>query len=251
MSDLLEIRDVHKSFGAVKALDGVSMEINKGEVVALLGDNGAGKSTLIKIISGYHKPDRGDLIFEGKKVIFNSPNDARSLGIETIYQDLALIPDLPIYYNIFLAREVTNKIFLNKKKMMEESKKLLDSLQIRIPDINMKVENLSGGQRQAVAVARAVYFSAKMILMDEPTAALSVVEARKVLELARNLKKKGLGVLIITHNIIQGYDVADRIYVLDRGKIIFHKKKEETNVEEITEVMTSFALGKVNLGEKR
>ncbi|AGE72013.1 xylose/arabinose ABC transporter ATP-binding protein XylG [Sulfolobus acidocaldarius] len=251
MSDLLEIRDVHKSFGAVKALDGVSMEINKGEVVALLGDNGAGKSTLIKIISGYHKPDRGDLVFEGKKVIFNSPNDARSLGIETIYQDLALIPDLPIYYNIFLAREVTNKIFLNKKKMMEESKKLLDSLQIRIPDINMKVENLSGGQRQAVAVARAVYFSAKMILMDEPTAALSVVEARKVLELARNLKKKGLGVLIITHNIIQGYEVADRIYVLDRGKIIFHKKKEETNVEEITEVMTSFALGKVNLGEKR
>jgi simple sugar transport system ATP-binding protein len=245
MSDLLEVRDIHKNFGPVKALDGVNLEVNKGEIVALLGDNGAGKSTLIKIISGYYKPDKGDIIFEGKKVIFNSPNDARRLGIETIYQDLALIPDLPIYYNIFLAREFTNRGFLNKKRMIEESKRLLESLQIKIPDINMKVENLSGGQRQAVAVARAVYFSAKLVLMDEPTAALSVVEARKVLELAKNLKKKGLGVLIITHNIAQGYEVADKIYVMDRGRIVFEKKKEETNIEEITEIMTSFALGKL------
>jgi simple sugar transport system ATP-binding protein len=129
--------------------------------------------------------------------------------------------------------------------MIEESKRLLESLQIKIPDINIKVENLSGGQRQAVAVARAVYFSAKLVLMDEPTAALSVVEARKVLELAKNLKKKGLGVLIITHNIAQGYEVADKIYVMDRGRIVFEKKKEETNIEEITEIMTSFALGKL------
>jgi simple sugar transport system ATP-binding protein len=190
---LLRAVDVHKSFAAVKALRGVNLSLRKGEVVALLGDNGAGKSTFVKILSGYLKPDRGEIYLEGKRVRFKSPLDAKAAGIETIYQDLALIPDLSVYHNIFLGRERLSSVrLINDREMIEEANEVLDVLQIRIPDVRVKVESLSGGQRQAVAVARAVYFSAKLVIMDEPTAALSVVETKKVLSLIRKLAERGI-----------------------------------------------------------
>jgi simple sugar transport system ATP-binding protein len=247
---LLRAVDVHKSFAAVKALRGVNLSLRKGEVVALLGDNGAGKSTFVKILSGYLKPDRGEIYLEGKRVRFKSPLDAKAAGIETIYQDLALIPDLSVYHNIFLGRERLSSVrLINDREMIEEANEVLDVLQIRIPDVRVKVESLSGGQRQAVAVARAVYFSAKLVIMDEPTAALSVVETKKVLSLIRKLAERGISVIVITHNIAQGYEAADRIAIMERGRIILEKEKKQTTVEEITEFMSDVATGKIKISE--
>jgi len=225
--ELLRVEDVWKSYGPVVALRGVNMVVRRGEVVALLGDNGAGKSTLIKIISGYLKPDRGQLIFEGKPVRFNSPLDAKRLGIEVVHQDLAVILDLPVYRNIFLTHEITKHGVLQDKIMMEESKKVLNMLGVDIP-LEIKVESLSGGQRQAVAVARALYFAKKLLLLDEPTANLNLVEALEVIDIIRSfVTKHNAGAIFVTHNMIHAFAAADRIYFIDRGQILFEKQKKE------------------------
>ena len=237
--ELLRVVDVWKSYGPVVALRGVSMVVRRGEVVALLGDNGAGKSTLIKIISGYLKPDRGQLFFEGKPVHFSSPLDAKKLGIEVVHQDLAVILDLPVYRNVFLTHEITKWGLLQDDVMIEESKKALSLLGVSLP-LDSKVEALSGGQRQAVAVARALYFAKKLLLLDEPTAGLGVVESKRVIETVKKYaKEQNLGVVFVTPNIFQAYEVADRLYYIEQGKIIFEKYKLETSVQELSDLITN------------
>jgi len=238
--ELLRVVDVWKSYGPVVALRGVSMVVRRGEVVALLGDNGAGKSTLIKIISGYLKPDRGQLLFEGKPVHFSSPLDAKKLGIEVVHQDLAVILDLPVYRNVFLTHEITKWGVLQDDVMIEESKKALSLIRIPMPSVYVKAEALSGGQRQAVAVARALYFAKKLLLLDEPTAGLGVVESKRVIETVKKYaKEQNLGVVFVTPNIFQAYEVADRIYYIEQGKIIFEKYKLETSVQELSDLITN------------
>jgi simple sugar transport system ATP-binding protein len=238
--ELLRVVDVWKSYGPVVALRGVNMVVRRGEVVALLGDNGAGKSTLIKIISGYLKPDRGQLLFEGKPVHFSSPLDAKKLGIEVVHQDLAVILDLPVYRNIFLTHEITKWGVLQDDVMIEESKKALSLIRIPMPSVYVKAEALSGGQRQAVAVARALYFAKKLLLLDEPTAGLGVVESKRVIETVKKYAKEhNLGVVFVTPNIFQAYEVADRIYYIEQGKIIFEKYKLETSAQELSDLITN------------
>jgi simple sugar transport system ATP-binding protein len=238
--ELLRIVDVWKSYGPVIALRGVNMVVRRGEVVALLGDNGAGKSTLIKIISGYLKPDRGQLLFEGKPVHFSSPLDAKKLGIEVVHQDLAVILDLPVYRNIFLTHEITKWGVLQDDVMIEESKKALSLIKIPMPSLYSKAESLSGGQRQAVAVARALYFAKKLLLLDEPTSGLGVVESKRVIETVKKYAKEhNLGVVFVTPNIFQAYEAADRIYYIEQGKIIFEKYKLETSVQELSDLITN------------
>jgi ABC-type sugar transport system ATPase subunit len=230
--ELLRIVDVWKSYGPVIALRGVNMVVRRGEVVALLGDNGAGKSTLIKIISGYLKPDRGQLLFEGKPVHFISPLDAKKLGIEVVHQDLAVILDLPVYRNIFLTHEITKWGVLQDDVMIEESKKALSLLGVSLP-LDSKMESLSGGQRQAVAVARALYFAKKLLLLDEPTANLNIVEALEVIDIVRKfVKDHNAGAIFVTHNMVHAFAAADRIYFIDRGRILFEKRKEELSSPE-------------------
>jgi ABC-type sugar transport system ATPase subunit len=231
--ELLRIVDVWKSYGPVIALRGVNMVVRRGEVVALLGDNGAGKSTLIKIISGYLKPDRGQLLFEGKPVHFSSPLDAKKLGIEVVHQDLAVILDLPVYRNIFLTHEITKWGVLQDDVMIEESKKALSLIKIPMPSLYSKAESLSGGQRQAVAVARALYFAKKLLLLDEPTANLNIVEALEVIDIVRKfVKDHNAGAIFVTHNMVHAFAAADRIYFIDRGRILFEKRKEELSSPE-------------------
>jgi len=240
---------ISKNFGPVKALDDVTIALGQNEVLGLLGDNGAGKSTLIKILSGVFQPDKGEIYFEGEKVSFGSPIDARRMGIETIYQDLALINDLNVYHNVFLAKEqFRNSIgfvkFLDNKTMEKEASRFLNDLGISLASLGTKVASLSGGQRQSIAVARSVYFSAKVLIMDEPMAALGVVETKRVLDLIEGLKKRGgVSIIIITHNIAQALATADRIVMLSRGHIIGEKNVKETNVDEITTIISRAALG--------
>ncbi len=240
---------ISKSFGPVKALDDVTVTLKHDEALGLLGDNGAGKSTLIKILSGVFQPDSGEIYFEGKKVSFTSPIDARRMGIETIYQDLALINDLNVYHNVFLAKEqFRNSVgfvkFLDNKAMEKEASRFLNDLGINLTSLDMKVAWLSGGQRQSIAVARSVYFSAKLLIMDEPMAALGVVETKRVLDLIESLKKRGgVSIIIITHNIAQALATADRIVMLSRGRVIGEKNVKDTNVDEITTIISKAALG--------
>jgi len=224
--ELLRVVDVWKSYGPVIALRGVNMVVRRGEVVALLGDNGAGKSTLIKIISGYLKPDRGQLLFEGKPVHFSSPLDAKKLGIEVVHQDLAVILDLPVYRNIFLTHEITKWGLLQDDVMIEESKKALSLIGVSLP-LDSKMESLSGGQRQAVAVARALYFAKKLLLLDEPTANLNIVEALEVIDIVRKfVKDHNAGAIFVTHNMVHAFAAADRIYFIDRGRILFENVRK-------------------------
>ena len=222
MGYLLETRNITKRFGGLTAVDHVSMGVNAGEVVALLGDNGAGKSTLIKVISGVHKCDEGEILLDGKPITLESPMDALAQGIETIYQDLALAENLNVYANIFLGRERTKRALglipvLDHEVMAEESKKVLDRLDIHIPSLRATIRNLSGGQRQAVAISRSIYWDAKVLIMDEPTAALGIAEQKKVLNLVKSLKNQGIAVIIISHQMYDVFEVADRIIVMRRG----------------------------------
>jgi len=241
---ILEIKSISKRFGGVKALNNVSIKLFEGEVLALAGDNGAGKSTLIKIISGVYNSDKGDILFNGKNVVNNSPNYSRNLGIETIYQDLALADNLDVSSNIFLGRERIKQNFkflqrLNRKLMFDESVNILNSLKIEIPKGSLKqpVASLSGGQRQAIAISRAIYWNAKILIMDEPTAALGVPEQRKVLELIHTLKKNKIGIIFISHNLNDIFSVSDRICVLRQGKLVCEKNINESNKEEIVSYM--------------
>jgi simple sugar transport system ATP-binding protein len=244
---LVKMDGISKSFGAVKALDEVTISLRRSEVLGIVGDNGAGKSTLIKILSGVYQPDRGEIYFEGNKVKFNSPIEARKIGIETIYQDLALIDDLSVYHNIFLAKEQFLRAtpvvrFLDNKTMKTDAGRFLGDLKVDVPEIDAKARVLSGGQRQAIAIARSVFFSAKVLIMDEPTAALGVVETKRVLDLIENLKKRGnVSIIIIAHNLAHVLAVVDRVIILTRGRIIAERKTKETSVDDLTEIISKGA----------
>ena len=241
---ILEVNTISKRFGGVKALDRVSIKLNEGEVLALAGDNGAGKSTLIKIISGVYTSDEGEISFNGRKIFNNNPNYSRNLGIETIYQDLALADNLDVPSNIFLGREPIKKSLkflhrLDRNFMYEQSVGVLESLKIEIPvsSLNQPVASLSGGQRQAIAISRAIYWNARILIMDEPTAALGVPEQRKVLELIDTLKKSSIGIIFISHNLNDIFSASDSICVLRQGKKVCEKMISQTNKDEIVSYM--------------
>ena len=240
---LLSVRNLTKIFGGLVAVDDVSFDVARGEVVGLLGDNGAGKSTLIKCISGVHARGRRRDRLRRPTVQFASPMDARRAGIETIYQDLALANNLDVGANIFLGREVKTRRLggliqtLDDKHMREQSRQTLDSLQIRFPSLTEPIEKLSGGQRQAVAIARAVYWDARLMIMDEPTNNLGVPEQHKVLEVIRMLKARGVPVILITHVMPDALAVTDRIIVMHRGRKVAEKVTARTNAEELVQYM--------------
>ncbi len=239
---LLEVRNLSKNFGAVQALADLSMKVSAGEVVALAGDNGAGKTTLIKAISGVYKPSGGDILLRGEPVHFASPQEAREKGIETIYQDLALADNLSIGANIFLGREPMRKAFgfipvLDRRKMAEAAKTTMALLDFHVSRMDAPVSNFSGGQRQAVAIGRAVYWNAQILIMDEPTAALGVPEQRKVISLIHQLKAQGRGVIFISHNLQDIFAVSDRIVVLRRGVQAGERRIADTTHDEVVKLM--------------
>ncbi|KTQ97261.1 ABC transporter ATP-binding protein [Aureimonas ureilytica] len=239
---ILEVRNLSKHFGAVRALNDFSMTIAPGEVVALAGDNGAGKTTLIKAISGVYKPTSGEVRLEGKPVSFSTPQEARDSGIETIYQDLALADNLSIGGNIFLGREPMTKKFgflpvLDRKKMSEAARDTMALLDFHVSRMDAPVSNFSGGQRQAVAIGRAVYWNARLLIMDEPTAALGVPEQRKVISLIHQLKAQGRGVIFISHNLQDIFAVSDRIVVLRRGVLAGERRIADTTHDEVVKLM--------------
>ena len=245
MSDypILACKGLSKRFGGVHALEGVSFELRPGEVLALAGDNGAGKSTLIKAISGVHQPDEGEIRYKGEPITFRNPRHARELGIETIYQDLALADNLDVGANVFLGREPTTRFFglerIDRPKMRAAAHEVLETLDIDIPKRKLRepVRNLSGGQRQAVAIGRAIYWNAELLIMDEPTAALGVPEQRKVKELIHRLKAKDVAIVFINHNLVDIFDVSDRILVLRRGVEAGERRPSETDHNEVVRLM--------------
>lgn len=238
--DFLRAEGVTKSFGAVSVLKGVNMHVKKGEVLGLIGDNGAGKSTLLKTITGFHRPDGGKILIEGEEVNLRSVSQARSLGIETVYQDLALVNELSVFHNMFLNSELTVGPFLNNRKMKEKTARYLEDMGVRIPSIDTEVARLSGGQRQAIAVARAVYSDAKMLLLDEPLAAMGAKEGALILDLIQRLKEeRGIPMILIVHNYAQVFDVCDRVNLLRNGRIEYDKPVAETSVEELTELVVA------------
>jgi len=241
---LLRVRGIDKSFGAVQALKGVDFEVRRGEVVALIGDNGAGKSTLINVITGVFPPDSGEIVFEGERVEFASPHDARERGIEAVYQDLAVAPQLDAVANIFLGRErrmgrILGRLgFLDQQRMRTETEEQLEELHVRIPDPAKPLSTFSGGQRQGVAVARAVMWASKVVVMDEPTAALGVAQAGMVLDLVRRVRQTGIPVVFISHNMPQVFDVADRVVVLRLGEVVAELDPEKASTDEAVAAMT-------------
>jgi ABC-type sugar transport system ATPase subunit len=243
MESLLRAMNLTKRFGGLTAVNKVSLDVYPGEVVGLVGDNGAGKSTLIKMISGVYRPDEGKIEFDGQEMVLNNPREARTIGVETIYQDLALAENLDVSSNIFLGREVKKPFVGNMIKtldwhyMRRESATVLDRLGIQVPSLAQQTRNLSGGQRQAVAIARAIYWNARLMIMDEPTAALGVAEQRKVLLLVRTLRDQGVPVIIISHNMQDIFAVADRIVIMRRGLKVGERKAAETTVDEIVSLM--------------
>jgi simple sugar transport system ATP-binding protein len=242
LSPILAVRAVSKHFGGVQALNRVSLDVFPGEVVALAGDNGAGKSTLIKAISGVFQVDEGDIELDGAKVSFVSPQAARDSGIETIYQDLALADNLSIGANIFLGREPIKKLFgflpvLDRAKMAEAAKATMETLDFHVTRLDAPVAAFSGGQRQAVAIGRAIFWNARLVIMDEPTAALGVPEQRKVISLIQSLKAAGKGIIFISHNLRDIFEVADRVVVFRRGENAGERKPGETTGDEIVRMM--------------
>jgi rhamnose transport system ATP-binding protein len=235
-------RNVCKRFGALTALSGVDLDIRSGEVLALLGDNGAGKSTFIKILAGAYAPSGGEIAIEGRPVSLSSPQDAAACGIATIYQELALSENLSIAENVFLGRELVTRVagvpFLRRAAMKTRVAALLRELEAHIADPDAPVGSLSGGQRQAVAICRALNLEAKLVIMDEPTAALAVAETRKVLNLARRLADRGCAVVLISHNLVDVFEVADRMAVFRRGRKIAERRRDATTSEEIVSLIT-------------
>jgi fructose transport system ATP-binding protein len=241
---LLEARGLVKRFGHVVALNEADFDLYPDEIVAIIGDNGAGKSTLIKALSGALQPDEGEILLDGERTHFRSPSDARRAGIETVYQDLAVAPALDIAANIFLGREQRRRgplggalRMLDKPAMRRESARHLSELKISIPSITQAVENLSGGQRQAVAVVRGAAWARRVVIMDEPTAALGVPEQRKVISLIQSLKAQGKGIIFISHNLRDIFEVADRIVVFRRGENAGERRPNETTGDEIVRLM--------------
>ncbi len=242
---IVSMQHITKHFGGVYAVQDVSFDLYPGEVLALVGDNGAGKSTLVKILSGAFQADEGDIYIRGEKVHIEDPMQSRRFGIETIYQHLALMNNLDIPANIFMGREIRYPgVFgwlglMNLKEMRSQSVNLLDGFEIKVPDPNREVKNLSGGQRQMVTISRAVHFQAQVIIMDEPTAALGVSETRKVYDFIHRLKENGIAVIIISHNINEIFEIADRFLVLKTGRLVGVKPKEETGIDQIVTMIIS------------
>lgn len=239
---LLSLDTITKRFGAIEALRGVSFEVARGEVVALLGDNGAGKSTLIKIISGFLPPTSGRLVFDGAERRFASPAEAKAAGIETVYQDLSLCTNVDVVANFFMGRELTKRILgipvLDEAAMEAATAKAIANAGTRIPSLRTNVEHLSGGQRQAIELNRFVHWGGKLVLLDEPFAALGVEQTRRGLEMVKRIAAQGIGILFITHNMGQAFDVADRIVVLRHGIVAGDVKPAETNQSEIVGLIT-------------
>lgn len=239
---LLEMRNISIHFGGIKAVDDVSIDVMPGEVVGLLGHNGAGKSTLIKILAGVYKADNGEIYVDGKKVEINNPRDARDLNIETIYQTLALSDNLDASTNLFLGREILTRWGLvDDAKMEAESRKVMARLNPNFERFSEPVRSLSGGQRQSVAIARAVYFNARILIMDEPTAALGVHETEMVAELIKELKAQGLGIFLISHDTREMMDLCDRVSVMKNGKLIGTERVEDVTEDDI---LSMIILGK-------
>ena len=235
--EVLRTENLSKSFGRVTALRDASIRLMKGEVLGLLGDNGAGKSTLMKILTGFHKPTTGKIYFEGQEVELKSVSHARSLGIEPVYQDLALINEINVYRNMFLQKELMRGGFLHildDRTMRERAKEQLKEMGVNIPSVDVEISKLSGGQRQAIAVARSVYANAKVLLLDEPTAAMGVRESAMILDVIKRLKEKAeVSVIIVAHNYAHVFDVCDRLNLLQNGRITFDKATKETSIEEL------------------
>ncbi len=236
---VLKLQDISKTFDGITAIETFSLEVYPGEIVALVGDNGAGKSTLIKIISGVHAPSAGTIAIEGQPVTMSSATMARSHGIEVVYQDLALADQQTVYMNMFLGREPVKRFgLLDRRRMIAETEKLVKELDVRIPSAHAAIRDLSGGQRQGVAIARATHWANKLILLDEPTAALGVAETAKVEGIVLSLKQRNIGVLIISHSLDQVFRLSDRICVLRRGKQIGVRRTAETDKNEIIAMIT-------------
>ncbi|MBA7469023.1 Fructose import ATP-binding protein FrcA [subsurface metagenome] len=232
---LIDVRNIHKWYGKAHAVNGVSFIVNRGEIMGLIGDNGAGKSTLIKVLSGYHRPNEGEIFIEGEKVKINSPSDARALGIETLYQEQALVDSMSLARNFYMGREPVNSAGFLKKQKMNECVKILHRIGLSIKSPDILVGNLSGGEKQGVAIGRSMYFKAKLVLLDEPTRALSVKEVQTVLDFVKEFKEANISAIFITHNIQHVYTIADRFLILKNGKVIKDIEKDATSVEELTE----------------
>jgi ABC-type sugar transport system ATPase subunit len=243
MTALVEMHGIQKSFGAVEALCGVDLTLNHREVLGLVGDNAAGKSTLMKILTGAYRADKGEIYFEGKRVEFTNPKESRDLGIEMVYQDFALAGNLHVAANIYLGREAVSSYLggmfslLDEKGMANGARDLLSRLRINVRSVGFLVENLSGGQRQAVAIGRSTAFNARLVIMDEPTASLAVKEVGKVLDLIMNLKEHDVSVIIISHRLEDVLHVSDRIMVLRHGRRVGDLRTAETNMDEVISLM--------------
>jgi D-xylose transport system ATP-binding protein len=245
MSDqpILELHDIYKSFGPVDVLKGVDFAVTPGRVTALVGDNGAGKSTLVKCISGTYTIDSGTYLFEGRPVTVHSPRDASALGIEIVYQDLALCDNLDIVQNMFLGRERLSGIVLDESSMEQSANETLSSLSVRtVSSVRQRVASLSGGQRQTVAIAKAVLWNSKVVVLDEPTAALGVAQTAQVLGLVRRLADRGLGVVLISHNMTDVLEVADSIAVLYLGQMAAQVERADVNQQQLVELITTGGL---------
>ena len=247
-ASLAKMVNIEKYFGAVQALKKVNIEVRSGEILGLLGDNGAGKSTLIKVLAGVFPPDRGEIFFEGGRVNFLSPKDARVMGIETVHQALSLVDIMSISRNFFLGREPTRRIgpihLLDRKKMNEECEKAVTGLGVRVRTPNEFVSILSGGERQAISIGRAMHFKVKLLILDEPLAALSVRETREVLRQVEKARESGVSVIFITHNVYHVYPVAERFVMLDRGIKIGEVYKKDASPEDIIEIIATGKMSK-------
>ena len=240
MTELIRVEHVSKRFGAVRALRDINLRVHAGEVLGLIGDNGAGKSTLIKILAGFHQPDSGQLWVDSEPVTLKSVTHARSLGIETVFQDLAMVNDLPVYLNLHLNKELVHRPFpfLRRRETKKRAREALDSIGISIPSVTAEVGQLSGGQRQAIAVARSVYSNARLLLLDEPLAAMGAKEGGQILRLIESLKRRGdIGIVLIAHNYSQVVDICDRVNLLQHGEIILDKRSADTSVAELLELV--------------
>jgi ABC-type sugar transport system ATPase subunit len=241
----LSLRGIRKAFGGIVAIQDFTLDLNAGEIVALVGDNGAGKSTLVKIVSGVHAPSEGTVAIDGAPVAFADASEARRHGIEVVYQDLALADSQPVFMNMFLGRELVRGPLrrLDKREMRSQTRALLDELDIKVPSVGATIRALSGGQRQGVAIARATHWARKLVLMDEPTAALGVAETAKVEAIIKSLRARNLAILIVSHNLDQVFRVADRVCVLRRGVQVGWRRIAETTGDEIVAMITGLAKG--------
>jgi simple sugar transport system ATP-binding protein len=238
--DILQAEHIGKQFGALTALTDVNLHLARGEVLGLIGDNGAGKSTLLKILCGFQRPDTGRILLDGEEIVLKSVDHARSVGIDAVYQDLALINELTVYHNMFLNRERVRWPLLSNRTMRKLAREHLDDMGVRIPSVDVEVAKLSGGQRQAIAVARSVYSNAKILLLDEPLAAMGVKEGALILDLVQDLKERGnVSVIIIAHNYGQVLEVCDRVNLLQHGEITLDKYSKDTSVQELTELVVA------------